>query len=276
MIEVSGVTKAYARTVVVDDVTISLQPGGITSIVGANGAGKSTLLSMIARLVGMDDGHISVGGLDVSSADPRELARTLGILKQENSMPLRLTVHDLVSFGRYPHSRGRLGPDDHAIVDTSIHTMDLDELRDRFLDEMSGGQRQRAFVAMLLAQDTDYLLLDEPLNNLDMAHALAMLERLRHAADALGKTVVMVVHDINFASAWSDHLVAMKDGRVVAQGSPREVVDSAMLNHVFGVNCAVSVEGGCPIAQYYMPAARRTELVRAELAHAEQSRTDAL
>lgn len=255
MIEIVGVSKSYGRSVVVDDVTIQLPEGGITSIVGANGAGKSTLLSMIARLLSLDSGSISVGGLDLAATDSMELARKLGILKQDNGLQVRLTIQDLVSYGRYPHSRGRLKQADRDAIEAAIEHMDLAALRDRFLDEMSGGQRQRAFVAMLLAQDTEYLLLDEPLNNLDMAHALAMLQRLRRAADDLGKTVVMVVHDINFASAWSDHIVAMKDGRVVVQGTPMEVVDSEMLSHVFGVNCAVDRASGCPIAQYYMPAA---------------------
>ena len=255
MIRIAGVSKSYGHSVVVDDVSIELPTGGITSIVGANGAGKSTLLSMIARLLSLDEGSITVGGLDVASTDSLELARKLGILKQDNGLQVRLTVADLVSYGRYPHSKGRLKQADHHAIEAAIEHMDLQELRDRFLDEMSGGQRQRAFVAMLLAQDTEYLLLDEPLNNLDMAHALAMLARLRRASDDLGKTVVMVVHDINFASAWSDHIVAMKDGKVVLQGTPMEVVDSAMLAHVFGVNCAVDKASGCPIAQYYKPAA---------------------
>lgn len=269
MIHVKGVSKAYGRSVVVDDVTIELPTGGITSIVGANGAGKSTLLSMIARLLSTDEGSISVGGLDVASSDSLELARKLGILKQDNGLQVRLTVEDLVGYGRYPHSKGRLRAADHEAINAAIAHMDLGALRHRFLDEMSGGQRQRAFVAMLLAQDTEYLLLDEPLNNLDMAHALSMLNRLRRAADDLGKTIVMVVHDINFASAWSDHIVAMKDGRVVMQGPPMEVVDSAMLSHVFGVNCAVDKASGCPIAQYYMPNPKT--VVARELAAENQS-----
>ncbi|WP_168582061.1 iron ABC transporter ATP-binding protein [Gephyromycinifex aptenodytis] len=253
MIEINHVSKRYGHAVVVDDVTINLPAGGITSIVGANGAGKSTLLSMVARLLKIDTGTISVRGLDVSTTDSKELARTLGILRQENGLQVRLTVHDLVSYGRYPHSRGRLGPADHAAIDAAIEHMNLEVLRHRFLDEMSGGQRQRAFVAMLLAQDTACLLLDEPLNNLDLAHSLTMLQRLRSAADDLGKTVVMVVHDINFASAWSDHIVAMRDGRVLLQGPPIEVVNQSMLQQVFGVDCAVDTSSGYPVAQYFRP-----------------------
>ncbi len=254
MIKVRGVSKSYGRAVVVDDVTITLPTGGITSIVGANGAGKSTLLSMMARLLPCDAGTIAIGGHDVATTATGTLATVVGILKQDNGIDIRLTVDDLVGFGRFPHSKGRRTAADQAAVDAAIEHMDLVDLRHRFIDEMSGGQRQRAFVAMLLAQDTTYVLLDEPLNNLDLAHSLAMLRRLRSAADDLGRTIVMVVHDINFASAWSDHVVAMKDGRVVRQGPPLEVVTSEMLADVFGVACSVDVTAGCPIARYHLPA----------------------
>lgn len=263
MIEVSGVTKAYGKSVVVDGVSLSLPEGGITAIVGANGAGKSTLLSMIARLLEHDEGSISVGGLDIDATDSKELARKLAILRQSNEMPARLTVHDLVSFGRFPHSGGRLTKDDKRIVDQAIEWMDLVALRDRFLDEMSGGQRQRAFVAMVLAQDTDYLLLDEPLNNLDVAHSQGMLHTLRRAADELGKTVVIVVHDINYASCWSDQIVAMKHGKVVAVGSPREIVQADLLHQVFDVEMEIGECAGCPIAYFYMPRAGSANKARA-------------
>ncbi|WP_268595839.1 ATP-binding cassette domain-containing protein, partial [Escherichia coli] len=140
--------------------------------------------------------------------------RRLAILRQDNHLPLRLTVRDLVAFGRYPHTGGRLTLDDKVHIDRAIAYLELEPLADRYLDEMSGGQRQRAFVAMVLCQDTRYVLLDEPLNSLDMKHAVAMMGTLRRAADELGKTVVLVLHDINFASAYADRIVAMKAGRV--------------------------------------------------------------
>ncbi len=253
MIKVSGVTKTYGKSVVVDGVSLDLPPGGITAIVGANGAGKSTLLSMVARLLGADAGTISVGGLDVEKTDSKELARKLAILRQSNDLAARLTVHDLVSFGRYPHSGGRMTADDQRKVDEAIEWMDLTDLRDRFLDEMSGGQRQRAFVAMVLAQDTQYLLLDEPLNNLDVAHSQGMLQTLRRAADELGKTVVIVVHDINYASCWADQIVAMKHGRVVEVGTPHQIVREDLLREVFDVEMEIGECAGCPIAYFYMP-----------------------
>ncbi|HJE51721.1 MAG TPA: ATP-binding cassette domain-containing protein, partial [Tessaracoccus flavescens] len=253
MIEVKDVTKRYGKSVVVDDVTVSLPTGGLTAIVGANGAGKSTLLSMVARLLGADAGEIFVGDLDVARADSRELAKRLAILRQNNDVNSRLTVQDLVSFGRYPHSGGRHTQADRDAIDRAIGWMDLNDLRDRFLDEMSGGQRQRAFVAMVLAQDTEYLLLDEPLNNLDVSHAHAMLQTLRRAADELNKTVVIVVHDINYAACWADQIVAMKNGRIRAVGTPREIVEPTLLREVFDLDIEVGEFRGRPIAHFYLP-----------------------
>lgn len=253
MIDVKGVTKRYGRTAVVDDVSLQLPRGGLTAIVGANGAGKSTLLSMIARLLSTDDGAITVGGLDIASSDSRELAKRLAILRQSNDLQSQLTVADLVGFGRFPHSGGRLTAADRAAIDQAIAWMDLGDLRDRFLDEMSGGQRQRAFVAMVLAQDTEYLLLDEPLNNLDVAHAHAMLTTLRRAADELGKTVVIVVHDINYAACWADQIVAMKHGIIRAVGTPRQIMQRPLLKDIFDLDIEVVMLRGHPIAHFYLP-----------------------
>lgn len=255
MIDIASISKSYGKTLVVDDVSLSLPEGGVTAIVGANGAGKSTLLSIIARLLEADAGTVRVGGLDVSKADSRDLAKRLAILRQSNDIQSRLTVADLVSFGRYPHSGGRLTQTDHAAIDQAIAWMDLEPLRHRFLDEMSGGQRQRAFVAMVLAQDTRYLLLDEPLNNLDVAHAHSMLTTLRRAADELDKTVVIVVHDINYASCWADQIVAMKDGRIRAVGTPAQIVERELLRDVFDLDIEVSDVRGRPVAHFYLPVA---------------------
>ena len=253
MILVSGVTKRYGRTAVVDDVSLQLPRGGLTAIVGANGAGKSTLLSMIARLLSSDEGTITVGDLDIATGDSRELAKRLAILRQSNDLQSRLTVSDLVGFGRFPHSGGRHTAADRAAIEQAIAWMNLEDLRDRFLDEMSGGQRQRAFVAMVLAQDTEYLLLDEPLNNLDVAHAHAMLTTLRRAADELNKTVVIVVHDINYASCWADQIVAMKHGVIRAVGSPREIMNRPLLREIFDLDIEVVELRGHPIAHFYLP-----------------------
>ncbi|WP_323015073.1 ABC transporter ATP-binding protein [Devosia sp.] len=251
MIVTNDVTKSYGASCVVDGVSLELPQGGITSIIGPNGAGKSTLLSMVSRLMAMDKGTVTVGGLDISRTASDELARRLSILRQDNHMTARLTVRDLVSFGRYPHSKGRLTLEDKDHIERAIGYLDLGALSDRFLDELSGGQRQRAFVAMVLCQDTDYLLLDEPLNNLDMKHAMGMMKLLRRAADELGKTVVLVLHDINFASWYSDHIVAMKQGRVAAQGDVASIIRPEVLGAIYEMEIKVHEIGGQKISIYY-------------------------
>jgi iron complex transport system ATP-binding protein len=251
MIRTEAVSRAYGEALVVDNVTLDIPARGITSIIGPNGAGKSTLLSMVSRLLDMSAGSVTVDGLDVTKTPSDVLARRLSILRQDNHISARITVRDLVSFGRYPHSRGRLTLDDKGHIDRAITYLDLDALADRFLDELSGGQRQRAFVAMVLAQDTDYVLLDEPLNNLDMKHAMGMMKLMRQAASELGKTVVLVLHDINFASWYSDHIVAMKLGKVAAQGPASEMIRPEVLSGIYDMDINVHEIGGQRISVYY-------------------------
>lgn len=244
MIQVESVAKHYGEKLVLDDVDVTIAPGGITALVGPNGAGKSTLLGVMSRLLSADSGSVSVDGMDVGRTDSKRLARHLAILRQDNALAVRLTVRDLVAFGRHPHSGGRLTTEDRRHIQQSLDYLGLGPLADRFVDEISGGQRQRAFVAMVLCQDTDYVLLDEPLNNLDMAHCVAILELLRRAADDLGKTIVIVLHDINAASAYADRIVAMSDGRIIAEGTPGEIMDPQRLEQIFGVAVDVRDIGG--------------------------------
>ncbi|GAA3145618.1 ABC transporter ATP-binding protein [Planomonospora alba] len=251
MIEIKDVTKRYDGTAVLDGVSLTIAPGGVTSLIGANGAGKSTLLSVVSRLVPADGGTVTVDGLDIAAAPGDELARRLAVLRQDNHMSVRLTVRELVAFGRFPHSGGRLTAADHALIDEAIGYFELGELADRHLDRLSGGQRQRAYVAMVLCQDTDYVLLDEPLNNLDMRHSVQMMRRLRRMADDYGKTVVMVVHDINFASCHSDTIVAMKHGKVVAQGPTAEMMRPEVLGAVYDLDIDVHDIGGSRIGVYF-------------------------
>ena len=251
MIVAQGVTKNYGSACVVDGVSLTLPAGGLTSIIGPNGAGKSTFLSMVSRLMSMDMGTVKVDGLDVTKTPSDVLARRLSILRQDNHMTARLTVRDLVSFGRYPYSKGRLTIEDKQHIDDAIGYLNLVELADRFLDELSGGQRQRAFVAMVLCQDTDYVLLDEPLNNLDMKHAMGMMKLLRRAANELGKTVVLVLHDINFASWYSDYIVAMKNGKVANQGPAAEMIQPKVLSEIYDMEIKVHEIGGQRISLYY-------------------------
>jgi iron complex transport system ATP-binding protein len=251
MIEVSGATKRYGAATVVDGVDLRLPRGGVTSIIGPNGAGKSSLLSLVSRLLPLDAGTVTVDGLDVTRTPGDVLARRLSILRQDNHLGSRLTVRDLVLFGRYPHSKGRPTAADHEHVRRSLAYLDLEPLGNRLLDELSGGQRQRAFVAMVLCQDTDYVLLDEPLNNLDLKHAVAMMRLLRRTADELGKTVVLVLHDVNFAACYSDHVVAMRDGVVVHQGTPAALMTPEVMRDVYDVDVTVHRIDDRPIAVYY-------------------------
>lgn len=251
MIEVKNVSKHYDQQPVLQDICTTLPSSGVTSIIGPNGAGKSTLLSVISRLLQADSGSVSVDDLDVSDANSEKLAQVLSVLRQENHFTSRLTVYDLVSFGRYPYSKGRLNADDHRHIEQALSFLDLIPLQNRYLDELSGGQRQRAFVAMVLCQDTKYVLLDEPLNNLDMKHSVAMMRQLRRAADELGKSIVLVIHDINFASAWSDYILAMKGGKLVFRGTPQEVMVPQVIEDIFDLPVTIEELNGQRIAVYY-------------------------
>lgn len=251
MISLSDITMTYGDRTVLGPVSLEIPAGGITALVGPNGAGKSTLLTIVGRLTAPTSGRASVAGHDVATTAGRTLARIVSILRQENHFVTRLTVRELVGFGRFPHSQGRLTTVDREKIDEAIAFLDLTELAGRYLDELSGGQRQRAYVAMVLAQDTDYILLDEPLNNLDMKHAVAMMRQLRRAADELGKTIVIVVHDINFAAAYADRIVALADGRVVEVGSPSDLMTPDTLERVFGTPVEVRRDGPYPLAVYY-------------------------
>ncbi|WP_313810492.1 ATP-binding cassette domain-containing protein [Glutamicibacter sp.] len=251
MITLRDVHKKYSSTVAIGPVTLQIPTGGITALVGPNGAGKSTMLTMVGRLLGIDSGTIEVAGYDVATTNSKDLAKIVSILRQENHFVTRLTVRQLVGFGRYPHSKGRLTKDDEAIVSRSIDFLELSELEGRYLDELSGGQRQRAYVAMVLAQDTDIVLLDEPLNNLDMKHSVVMMSHLKRAAEELNRTIVIVLHDINFAGHYADYICAMKHGKVVEFGAPEHIMNDEILTEVFETPINVINGPKGPLAVYY-------------------------
>lgn len=233
MISLTNVEKKYNDEVNIGPVNLDIKEGGINSIIGPNGAGKSTLLMMIGRLLPKDCGKISIGGLDIDDTDSNKMAKTISILKQENNFISKLTVKQLIGFGRFPYSGGRLTEEDIKIIDKYIDFFDLRGLEDRYLDELSGGQRQRAYVAMVLAQETEYVLLDEPLNNLDVARSISMMKLLRKASKELNKTFVLVMHDINIAAQFSDRIFAMKNGKLVLEGNVNEVMDGKKLSNIF-------------------------------------------
>lgn len=251
MISIEDVRKDYSSEVAIGPIDLRIPQGGVTALVGPNGAGKSTLLTMVGRLLGIDAGTIEIAGHDVSRTPSKELARIVSILRQENHFITRLTVRQLVAFGRFPYSKGRLTAADEEIVSRAIDFLDLEALEGRFLDQLSGGQRQRAYVAMVLAQDTEYMLLDEPLNNLDMRHSVQMMRHLRRAAEELGRTIVIVLHDINFAGHYADRICAVKDGRVVEFGTRDEIFTDEVLTRVFDTPVQVVDGPTGPLAVYY-------------------------
>ena len=251
MLTLKNLRKTYEDVPVVDDVSLELPHGKVISFIGPNGAGKSTVLGMIARLVERNAGRVEFRGKDVREWDDRELARHLAILTQANNVQMKLTVRELVSFGRFPHSGTHLTGRDHEIVDRAIAYMELEPFADRFIDEMSGGQRQRAFIAMVLAQDTEYVLLDEPTNNLDIYHATQMMKLVRRLCDELGKTVILVLHEITLAAFYSAYICAFQDGRIAAFGTVDEVMTKDTLRSLYGVDFAIHRIEGRPLAIFH-------------------------
>jgi iron complex transport system ATP-binding protein len=251
VIALSNVRKDYSAEVAIGPVDLEIPKGGITALVGPNGAGKSTLLTMIGRLLGIDEGSIEIAGYDVARTASKDLAKIVSILRQENHFITRLTVRQLVGFGRFPYSRGRLTAPDEQVISRAIDFLDLTGLEGRYLDQLSGGQRQRAYVAMVLCQETDYVLLDEPLNNLDMRHSVQMMKQLRRAARELERTIVIVLHDINFAGHYADHICAVKEGEVVRFGTPEQILTDEVLTDVFETPVRVIDGPEGPLAVYY-------------------------
>lgn len=251
MIRIRDLVHRYSGDTEIGPISLDLPAGGIVALIGPNGAGKSTLLTMAGRLLAPDAGAVEIAGVDVHRAPSKQVAKIVSILRQENHFVTRLTVRQLVGFGRYPHSGGRLTQVDEDRISEAIDFLGLTDLEQRFLDELSGGQRQRAYVAMVLAQDTEFVLLDEPLNNLDMKHAVQMMKHLRRAAEELGRTIVIVLHDINFAGHYADRICAMKDGEIVEFGTPAEIMTDDVLTRVFDTPVRVIDGPSGPLAVYY-------------------------
>jgi iron complex transport system ATP-binding protein len=240
----SDLELGYGDTTVVDCEDIVVPEGEVTALVGPNGSGKSTLLKGFSAELDPDAGTVLLDGEDVQTREPKQLARELGLLAQENDAPGGLTVGDLVAHGRYPH-RGFLDPldaDDEAHVDRAIDLAGVDHLRDTPISELSGGQKQLAFVAMALAQDTDVLLLDEPTTYLDLHHQLRVMEVVRTLNEDRDVTVCVVLHDLQQAARFADYLVALDDGGVYDWGPPEDVVTETLLANVFGVDAAVTYD----------------------------------
>ena len=239
-LEARELCMGYGESTVLDGLDLQLPSGKVTAIVGPNGCGKSTLLAGLARLHKPSGGAVLLNGKVITSLPTRTVAQQLALLPQEASAPDGLTVAELIRFGRQPHQRllQQWSKHDQAIVDAALRAANLTELSDRPLQSMSGGQRQRAWIAMAIAQDTPLLLLDEPTSALDLGHQIEVFELIRQLA-AAGKTNVMVVHDLTSACRYADHLVAMNGGRVIAEGTPQTIVTPALVETLYGIRCTL-------------------------------------
>ena len=253
MIEVKNITKSYGNKKVVDNVSLNIQEGKITSFIGPNGAGKSTLLSIMSRLLKRDSGEVLLDGKDILDWDNKELAKKIAILRQSNNINIRLTIRELVSFGRFPHSQGNLKEEDYKYIDEAIDYMQLKEFEDRYLDELSGGQRQRAWIAMTLAQETEIIMLDEPTTYLDMSYQLEVLEVLQKLNKEKNITVVIVLHELNNACRFADNIIGLKKGKIICQGRPLDVINKENLKEIYGIdaNLTISEDGQYPICMEY-------------------------
>lgn len=243
--------KQYDGKTVVNSVSFEIPKGKVLSLIGPNGAGKSTVMGMISRLIAKDSGVISFENQDLGKWKSKELAKKLSILTQHNNIQMKLTVRELVAFGRFPYSGSRLTAEDNEMIDKAISYMELEAFEDQFIDELSGGQRQRAMIAMVIAQDTDYVLLDEPTNNLDIYHASNMMRIVRRLCDELGKTVILVLHEINYAAFYSDYICAFKDGEIAKFGTVEEVINKETLSQIYNVDFEIIRIDGKPLSVYY-------------------------
>lgn len=258
MITVNNLSKVYGRKAVLSGVHAQFPARQMTSLIGPNGAGKTTLLMMIARLLEPTQGQVLIHGKKVSDIRIGEYARRVATLRQSPDFNLRLTVEELVAFGRFPHSRGALTAEDQRAINEAIAFLSLEPLRRAYVDELSGGQRQMAFLAMTIAQQTDCLLLDEPLNNLDIRHAVQIMRALRRLCDDHGRTVILVVHDINFAANYSDHIVAMKDGAVHCAGTVDQVLTEQRLQELYGLEFEITHGERGRLCNYFNPSGELT------------------
>jgi iron complex transport system ATP-binding protein len=244
-------TLAYGDRTIVENLDLVIPPGRITAIVGANGCGKSTLLRALARLISPREGQVVLDGKALHGRPTKEIARTLGLLPQSPIAPEGIAVADLVGRGRHPHQKllARWSSHDYDVVARALASTGIEDLADRSVDELSGGQRQRAWIAMALAQETDILLLDEPTTFLDVAHQVEVLDLLTDLNRERGTTIVMVLHDMNLAARYSDHLFALRSGRVVAGGAPSDVMTSELIREVFDLDALVVSDpvSGSPI-----------------------------
>lgn len=251
MIQIQNLDKSIQNKPILKDINVDIKKGRLTSLIGPNGAGKSMLLSAISRLFEYEKGTITIEDKSVLDYKSDDLAKKLSILKQTNHTEMNITVEQLVNFGRFPYSKGRMKKEDYEKVEYALDLLQLKEIRDRNIKTLSGGQRQRAYIAMTIAQDTDYILLDEPLNNLDMKHSVQIMQTLRALCRELDKTIIIVLHDINFASCYSDDIIALKDGEIIKANTKDNVIQSDILKELYEMDVHIEEIRGQRICLYY-------------------------
>ncbi|PNZ32018.1 ferrichrome ABC transporter ATP-binding protein [Staphylococcus petrasii] len=251
MIQIQNLDKSIQNKPILKDINVDIKKGRLTSLIGPNGAGKSTLLSAVSRLFEYENGTITIEGKSVLDYKSDDLAKKLSILKQTNHTEMNITVEQLVNFGRFPYSKGRMKKEDYEKVEYALDLLQLKEIRDRNIKTLSGGQRQRAYIAMTIAQDTDYILLDEPLNNLDMKHSVQIMQTLRSLCRELDKTIIVVLHDINFASCYSDDIIALKHGEIIKADAKDNVIQSDILKELYEMDVHIEEIRGQRICLYY-------------------------
>ncbi|GAF54292.1 LOW QUALITY PROTEIN: iron(III) dicitrate transport ATP-binding protein FecE [Psychrobacter sp. JCM 18900] len=250
MIKLNNISHHIGKQQILHDITLSLPTAQVIALIGPNGAGKSTLFSVMARLQPLQSGRsfaVDNEERDIVSCQARTLAKTVAMLGQDNHVQGRLRVHELLMFGRYPYHQGQPTADDQQKVQEILERFELEPLAERFLSTLSGGQRQRVLIAMIVCQDTPYLLLDEPLNNLDMYHAGRLMRELRQLSHNQQKTVVIVLHDINQAAQFADTVVTMKAGKVTAVGCPADVITKETMKDLYNVDVTVLSHQGRPV-----------------------------
>ncbi|MEC3884639.1 ATP-binding cassette domain-containing protein [Halobacillus litoralis] len=232
---------AYGEVKIVEDLNLHIPEGEITTIIGPNGCGKSTILKTMSRLLEPKSGTVYLDGKAIHKESTKEIAKKMAVLPQTPQAPSGLTVYELVSYGRFPHQRGfgKLTKEDRDIIEWALEVTGVQQFSEREIDALSGGQRQKVWIAMALAQGTDLLLLDEPTTYLDLAHQLEVLTLLEKLNKEEGRTIVMVLHDLNHAARFADHLVALNGGKIVKEGTAHEVMTSAVLRRVFNIDAAI-------------------------------------
>lgn len=246
---------SYGNLDIVKDLNLEIPKGKITTIIGANGCGKSTILKTLARIIKPKSGSIYINNKELNSQDSKELAKAMAVLPQSPQAPNGLTVEELISYGRFPHQKGfgKLKDEDKDIINWALEKTRILEFRDRPIEALSGGQRQRAWIAMALAQETDILLLDEPTTYLDLAHQLEVLKLLEELNKKEGRTIVMVIHELNNAARFADHMIGVKKGKIVCQGTAHEVMTKENLKEIFNIDAEIVNEpkSGKPVCITY-------------------------